>query len=455
MDEEKEKTVIQKTGAALSQTASKLFGAVKEWFRFRLPGKMGALFRKARTISIDKVLWIWALVMVGGILLFKIVSGNIPGMGTTLVFAQWWDDQMESQILEDLSEEFESQNPGITIKLEHMSWAEIKELLDMEKPDENTVPDIFSIDPVREPESRSYLMPFEAGTGTDAASNTAVSLVSFINPLFYNIGLLEEAGFDRPPKNQTEFLSYARRISQTGSGIYGTGLALESGDPHNVRRHLLSWIWAAAGNHETMEDFNFNSKQVTAVLTFLNQLQQNIYPNPFSLTQEELFKAFSEGRVGMIIGSIADARELKAVMQGNFGITTIPGPESYMRKPVFPLTGWYLGISRKTEYPEEVQKFAAFLKERAGIIAAEAYAVPGNGRRNPDLSKADPIYAKAFDMYEAGEMVRESIYGSAGMLNLNGIIRSEVEKMLSGFISPEQCAEAIQQSWEAIRNNGF
>ncbi|MDR2661512.1 MAG: extracellular solute-binding protein [Treponema sp.] len=453
MNMETVKSVIQKAGAALSKTAAKLSGALKTRFQLKVPGKLGALLGKAKTISIDKVLWIWALVMIGGLLLFKIISGNIPGLGTTLVFAQWWDGQLDGKILETVCAEFESQNPGITIKLEHKSWPEIKELLDMEKPEENAVPDIFSVDPILEPESRAYL--FETGTGTDAASNTAAPVISFINLLFYNIDLLQEAGFDRPPKNQTEFLSYAQRISQRGSGIYGAGLALKSGDLHNVRRHLLSWIWAAAGNHETTEDFTFNSKQVTAVLVFLNQLKQNLYPNPFGLTQGELLKAFSEGRVGMIIGSIADARELKAVMQGNFGVTTIPGPESYTRKPVFPLTGWYLGINRKTEYPEEAQKFAVFLKERAGAIAAEAYAVPGNGRRNPDLSKADPIYAKAFDMYEAGEMVREGIYGSAAMLNLNGIIRSEVEKMLSGLISPEQCAETIQQSWDAVRNGGF
>jgi multiple sugar transport system substrate-binding protein len=391
--------------------------------------------------------------MIGGFLLFKIISGNLPGMETTLVFAQWWDDQMENQILETISAEFEAQNPGITVKLEHLSWSEIKELLDAEKPDPNTVPDIFSIDPIREPESASYLLPFETGDGANAVSNTAAPLVSFINPLFYNIKLLQEAGFDRPPKNQTEFLSYVQRISQAGSGIYGAGLALGNGDLHNVSRHLLSWIWAAAGNHEAIEEFNFNSKQVTAALTFLNQLKQNLYPNPSSLTHADLLKAFSEGKVGMIIGSIADARELKTTMQDDFGITTIPGPESYMRKPVFPLTEWYLGINQQTEYPEEVRNFAAFLKERAGTIAAEAYAVPGNGRRNPDLSKADPIYAKAFDMYEAGEMVREKIYRSSEASNLNSIIRTEIERMFSGSISPEQCAEAIQRNWEAIRGN--
>ncbi|MDR1144001.1 MAG: extracellular solute-binding protein [Spirochaetaceae bacterium] len=446
--------MIQKAGAALSKTAAKLSGALKKRLRFRLPGKLGALFSKARTISIDKVLWIWALVMVGGLFLFKIISGNLPGMGTTLVFAQWWDDQMESPVLETLTREFESQNPGVTVRLEHMSWPEIRELLDMEKPDENTVPDIFSVDPIREPESRSYLMPIETGTGTDSALNTAAPVISFINLLFYNIDLLQEAGFDRPPKNQTEFLSYAQRINQRGSGIYGAGLALERGDPHNVQRHLLSWIWAAAGNQETMEDFSFNSRQVIAVLTFLNQLKQDLYPNPFTLTQEELLTAFNEGKVGMIIGSIADAGEFKAVMGDNFGITTIPGPESYTRKPVFPLTGWYVGVSRKTGYPEEARKFAAFLKDRAGTIAAEAYAVPGNGRRNPDLSRTDPVYAKAFDMYEAGEMVQERVYGSGAMLNMNAIVRGEVEKMLSGLISPEQCAEAMQQSWETIRNSG-
>jgi ABC-type glycerol-3-phosphate transport system substrate-binding protein len=151
----------------------------------------------------------------------------------------------------------------------------------------------------------------------------------------------------------------------------------------------------------------------------------------------------------MVIGSAAKIRELKTVMDGGFGITTIPGPESYTKKPVFPLTLWYAGINRESQYQEEARKFMDFLREKAGTIAAAAYAIPGSGRRNRELSKSDSYYAKAFDMYEAGEMARER-YGQRETTALSALIRREVELMFRGLSTPEQCAAAIQREWEAL-----
>jgi multiple sugar transport system substrate-binding protein len=373
--------------------------------------------------------------MIAGLFIFKLVSGNLPGINTTLVFAQWWETETETQMFFDLAAEFEAQNPGVFIQLEQKSWTEIRELLvlDEDEKKKQDVPDIFSIDP--------YSMgEFENG---------AEQLISFINPLYYNIDLLQAAGFDRPPKNQTEFASYVQRINQAGNGIYGAGLALGDNEPHKVSRHLLSWIWAAAGNSETSDTLEFNSKSIVAVLTFLNQLKPSLYPSPFHLSEADLLAAFSEGKVGMMIGSIADVRDLKEKMKGNFGITTIPGATSYERKPVFPLSAWYVGINKQTEHPEEARKFIDFLKEKAGTISAAAYAVPGNGRRNPELSKNDPYYAKAFDMYEAGEIVKE-LYGSPKAAELNAIILDEVKRMFDGMQSPEEAAEAIQFRWENL-----
>ncbi|GHV86036.1 sugar ABC transporter substrate-binding protein [Spirochaetia bacterium] len=423
--------------------------------------RLGKFFSKARSISADKVLWIWALLMVAGFFLFRLLSGNLPGMATTLVFAQYWENQLESQTLTKLAAEFEEQNPGIVIKLETMSWDDIRLSLEgKEKPGDDSgrrssqPPDIFSIDPY----GLYAITPYLTAGGEES---NVLALISFINPLFYNIDLLQAAGFDRPPKNQTELLSYVQRINQTaGAGqtgsVYGAGIALGGGDPrlsskeepHNVSRHLLSWIWSAAGNSET-GSFNFTTPEVVTALNFLNQLKQYLYPNPFALTQTELLRAFGEGRVGMMIGSSADIRELKT--KGvNFGITTIPGPESYTKRPVFPLTVWYAGINGKSEYQEAARKFLDFLRERAGNLAAAAYAVPGNGRRSRDMSKNDLFYAKAFDMYEAGEMARE-LYDKPGVTELNSIIRREVELMFNGTKTPQQCAEAIQQDWEEVR----
>ena len=304
------------------------------------------------------------------------------------------------------------------------------------------IPDIFSIDPyaIHELKNRSYLAVFE---NDEVLPDNVLPVVSFINPLFYNIDLLETAGFYRPPKNQTEFLSYVQRLKEIG--VNGAGIALSN--PRNISQQFLSWIWAAAGSFGPDESFSFNSREVIATLNFLNQLYQNLYTDPFYLSDEELLDAFSKGQLGMMVSSVEDIKKLKT-MRINFGITTIPGPESYAKKPVFSLAGWYVGINRRSVNQEGAQKFATFLKENAENIAIAAYAIPGNGKRSRELSRDDPFYAKAFDMYEASEMVRELYFSDIS--GLNNIIRREIELMFRGSKTAEQCAEAIQQDREKL-----
>jgi multiple sugar transport system substrate-binding protein len=420
-------------GASSSGTYSKILQDT--------PTGKRSFLQKIQVIFFFRTLWIWALAIIAGIFLFRLFSGtSVEPKHTTLVFAQWWEEELGTKILAELTAKFEAANPGITVMLEKNDWNEIRKSLE-----EGTGPDLFSIDPfaVYELERASLLAEITEGGRRNAR---ILPIISFINPLFYNIELLRNAGFDRPPKNQTEFLSYALRVKESG-GVYGAGLAL-GGGTHSISRHILSWIWASVANPESTRTFNFNTKEVIGVLNFLNQLKPNLYPNPFSLTEEELFQAFIEGKVGMMLGSTAYIKKLKSSPIG-FGITTIPGSESYVRKPVFLLTEWYLAINRRSGYKEEARQFAAFLAEKSESIAAAAYAIPGSGSRSRELPRDDLFYSKAFDMYEAGEMVRE-LYASPDISGLNNIIRKEVEQMFWDMKTPEQCAQAIQAGWEKL-----
>ena len=403
-----------------------------------------------RKLSLGTVLWIWALTMVAGIFLYKMLNKTRAEQKVTLTFATWWDDELKKGTLSALIAEYEGQNPGVTVKLEKKTWPEIEELLNgktiikdnNKNSQEQNPPDIFSIDPyaIGELEKNSVLAA--PGTDKDSAGNV-VSIISFINPLYYNIDLLQAAGFDRPPKNQTEFISYAKLLKE--KGVYGAGLALS--DPRSVSRQLLSWIWAAAGSPASAP-LKFDSKDVVDTLNFLNLLSQSLYANPFDLSEADLLEAFGSGKIGMMIGSVQDVEKLKKT-KINFSITTIPVPVSYSKKPVFPLTVWYAGIYSGTKYPEEAKKFISFLKRKSEDIANAAYAVPGNGTLNRELSKNDPYYAKAFDMYEAGEMVRE-VSCSPNMSLYNSIILREVKLMFQGSKTPRECAEAIEKDLEKL-----
>jgi multiple sugar transport system substrate-binding protein len=434
---------------AIADFFSSLGKTIGDWPFFKYPAVI-----KVMNLFFFKALLISLAVMLAGFLVFKFgIQRTTKLKETTLFFAQYWEDELEGDILSRLVAEFQTENPGIIVKMEKHRWNEIRELLNGEAP-----PDIFSVDPysiyelktlsllapIEEPKESSALEPPPEEESGGISYGNVLQLISFINPLFYNIDLLQKAGFDRPPKNQTEFISYVRSIKET-SGQYGAGLAL-SGDYHNVNRHILSWIWASTYNSDFMEGFKFNSKEVIATLTFLNQLKQNLYPSPFELSQTQLLEAFGEGKIGMIISSAADIRKLKQT-QIKFGITTIPSSESYAKKSVFPLIGWYAGINAKSPSPEKARLFISFLRKKAEDLATAAYAIPGSGQRSREQSRDDAWYAKAFDMYEASETVQD-LYKQYDVSGFNGIIKREVELMFNGAKTPEECAAAIQLGFE-------
>ncbi|MDR1390521.1 MAG: ABC transporter substrate-binding protein [Treponema sp.] len=397
-------------------------------------------------IALDNVLWLWALVIAAVIIIFKLTSGGIPGMASRIDFGTWWGDHLDEETIDRLIVDFEEKTPGISIDLKKLSSEEMLEHLAGEEK-KGGANGIISLDPFWLPalETNALLTPLNTLTGEDDPH--ALSVISFINPLYYNVNLLREAGFDRPPKTQDEFLSYVQSIHSPERGIFGAALALRAGDNESVSREILSWIWNTAGiplndENTTYADYRFNSKEALPAFEFLEKLRPFLYPDPFTLSVQQKIEAFKAGKIGMIIASSA---ELKNLNPADFGVTTIPVSKDYYGKSVFSLSSWYVGLSAQTNRQEEAETFIRYLRDQAGVITRAAYAVPGNGRRIADMVKTDPNYVKTFDMYDAGEMVHNRPPITA---DFNSAVRTAIGRMYAFSHTPAEAAEAVQSAWE-------
>ncbi|MDR1352186.1 MAG: extracellular solute-binding protein, partial [Treponema sp.] len=399
------------------------------------------------------------------ILLLKQPDMSIPlphATDRTLVFTQWWEQSLGDGILEGLIEEFERQNPDIRITLDTRPYSEIRELLTRkdDSPD-SRAGDILGLDPrwFGETALAEHLEPlpqYAKNSGSPGGFYTGEEtpygewgrpLVSFVMPLFYNIDLLEKAGFDRPPKNHVDFTAYAKAL--TAPDCYGFAIALSPEDPQGLYRDILPWIRSSVSLSGRDGEIRFSTAEISAALGFLNELQKNgsLAPDSFTKTGQDRIGEFMAGRVAMIIASMADARLLSGA-GFNCGITAIPLRDTFAGKPLYALDQWYAGISRDSRFKNEALLFIGFLAERASVLSDQSGAIPWNTNAGSSYAGEYPLLSKAYDIYYTGETRTEYAENWKPSL-FEKVMTEELRLMFEAGRIPEDAAAAVQQRLDA------
>jgi len=273
----------------------------------------------------------------------------------------------------------------------------------------------------------------------------AVPLVSFMDMLFYNIGLLSAAGFDRPPKTRDEFTACAAAVS---GGNSGAALSLGSVDRQALSRDIFSWIWAAGGNIDPAE---ISNRAVIADINFFGALNRNkvLAPRVFDTTGDQRLEEFADGRIAMMIASTRAIPFLRERMgDGAFGITTVPSTGGGGKYSVC-LSRIYAGINANCEHPEEARNFLMFLAEKSSLFCAQLKAVPGkvSDLIPGDYVRGDTFYSKAWDIFESSQLV-QGFSGKSGAQEYESAFLEELRIYFESDRSAQDTAAAIQRRWD-------
>ncbi|MDR3335577.1 MAG: ABC transporter substrate-binding protein [Treponema sp.] len=380
---------------------------------------------------------------------------NIPD-NQTLVFTQWWEDALDPLFLETLIGDYEAQHPDIKIFLDTRPYGEIQSYLTAEEGKEPFKTDILGLDPRWSLEGNEKL--------ESQGKYRAQALVSFMIPLFYNIELLEEAGFDRPPKTQAEFIAFARAVTKREEDRYGLALALAPEDPLGVYRDIFPWIWAGGARLLKDGKLDFDNSKVVGTLKFLRDLNRDglIAPDSFTKTGKDRLLDFKARRTAMLLAPVNTlVTDVPAEGAPFYGLTAVPGLTS-MGKPVLAISGWYAGIAQAGRYKAEALSFVHFLANEAPRIAAHTRGIPWNsGATDGAAGKAagntetaageDALISKAHNIYQAAEIQEElSLFNDTRFLE--EIVREELQRMFEKGQSPEDTAAAVQRRWEKNQN---
>jgi ABC-type glycerol-3-phosphate transport system substrate-binding protein len=283
------------------------------------------------------------------------------------------------------------------------------------------------------------------------AESLALPLVCFMDLFFYHFDILKAADCDRPPKTRADFLATARAVANLKNvfplAVGFGGLAGEGTPKQVLRRDLYPWIWADNSpsrerplfrerapsredeppkEGEPSKESDLSIKGIDVILVsasdqspalsrasinavaFLELLNREglLAPGAFEKTGEQRLKEFAEGKIAMMAGSVRDIPFLRKNVNGfDFGITAVPTTATGKNR--LGLSGIYAGISGACTQPDEAWAFLEFIAGKNETLAQALDAVPGCFPSSfpADYIANDPLYSKAWDIFEAAETV--------------------------------------------------
>ena len=397
-------------------------------------------------------------------------TGSQQEGGTVeLEFAQWWAPELPDGSFQELMTQFESQNPGIKVKLLSAPYASTKQQL-VTASASRTLPDVVGLDGAWVNDfakqgaitDLSALMAENKYDESQLASQIKVDektymipVVNFVYPLFVNKDLSSKAGVKAVPTNRSEFLDAAKKISALGGNVKGWALPLDTAVPNGIQNDVMSWLWASGGSMLTPDGKpNLTSPPVKSTVEYVKSLNDADVIAPGSLTMKEQDKVekFTAGQVGMMIDSLAHITLIKKNSPKlDFTVAPIPAEDSYTGKRGLPYASWGIGIADSSEHKAEAFKLVEFLmsQQANAQLSTLANGFPGNNTAEPDFSKSDPLFKTAFDIYKKGYPANEFV-GLPKSEELMRTFDEQLQLALTGKQSVDDALNKTQQSWASV-----
>ncbi len=269
--------------------------------------------------------------------------------------------------------EWEGNNPGWTIAVEVVGWAQCQDKattlaaagspVAMAYVGSRTLKQFAENDlivpvPMTDAEKESYY-PNIVGTVTFDGTQWGVPIAFSTKALFWNKDLFKQAGLDpeTPPKTWEEEIEFAKIITEK-TGIPGYGLPAKTFD--NTMHQFMHWVYT--NNGKVIDDEGnivMDSPEVLAALQAYKDITPYSVEGATAYEQNEMRAIWLDGKVGMIQNSSGAAvRAEKAGL--NWGVTTLPLGPSAEGAGTLLITD-SLAIFKGSGVEEKATEFAKFI----------------------------------------------------------------------------------------------
>lgn len=391
-------------------------------------------------------------------------GGGDTGGEVTLEFQQWWEPELPDGEFRALIDQFEEENPGITVELLSGPYASTKEQL-FAGAASGTMPDVVGLDGAWVSDFASSgaiadltaLMAENDIDDSKLASQIQVDgatymipVVNFVYPLFTNTDLLSAAGVDAIPDTRTEFAEAAQAITDaTDASGWVLPLSLEA--PNGIQNDVMSWNWASGGTMLADGQPDVTNADTTETVEYVKSLWDAgvIAPGSFTMKEQDKVEEFTNGRVGMMIDSLSHINLIQENNPDlNFDISALPAKDGYDGERGIPYASWGIGVAGSTEHSAEAIKLVDFLMstEVNSQLSTIANAFPGNTDSAPEFGEGSELFQKAFEIYQSGYPANE-FTGLPVAEDLMRDFDTELQKTLSGDQSVDDMLSTVQDTW--------
>ncbi|MGE3293384.1 MAG: sugar ABC transporter substrate-binding protein [Geminicoccaceae bacterium] len=386
---------------------------------------------------------------------------------TEIEFIQWWEPEMPAGALRGIMDEFEKANPDIKVTLVSGPYSTTHDQIVVGAAS-GTLSDVVGLDGawvngLSKQGAIASLDPLMDAAGYDRTQiadiikvdgqSVMFPLASFVYPVFVNLDIAKAAGVDQMPADRSEFADAAKKMTDADKNQFGWVLPLSLETPNGIQNDVMAWVWASGASMLKDGKPDLENETVVGTLDYIKALNDAgvISPGTFAKKEQDKVEEFVNGRVGMMIDSLAHINLIRERNpELNFGISAVPAVDGYTGKRGMPYASWGIGISEGSEHKEEAWKLVEYLMspEVNSKLVTIANAFPGNVHAKPDLSKSDPLFAEAFKIYQEGYLANEFV----GLPVAEELMRQmdiEVQKLLEGQVTAQEAAAATQKQWEA------
>ena len=395
------------------------------------------------------------------------MSASAAFSDTNIEFIQWWEPEMPAGSLRGIMDDFEADNPGITVTLVSGPYSATRDQIVVGAAS-GTLSDVVGLDGawvngLNKQGAITDMGPLMDGASYDRSQiadivqlggkSVMFPLASFVYPVFVNLDIAASAGVDTMPSTRSEFIDAAAKMTDADKNQYGWVLPLSLQSPGGIQNDVMSWNWASGNSMLKDGKPDLENPNVIETLEFIKSMDDAgvISPGIFAKKEQDKVEEFVNGRVGMMISSLAHINLIRERNPDlNFGISAIPAVDGYDGTRGLPYASWGIGISDSTENKEEAWKLVEYLMspEVNGKLVSIANAFPGNVKATPDFVQSDELFGKAFEIFQSGYLANEFV-GLPVAEELMRQLNVEMQKMMDGQQSAAEAAAAAQAKWLA------